>query len=267
MIYPNPMKAPLLAPGMGYAPGARGFGYVAHMGYAPGARGLGAISATMMQTAEAAGLDPGTLATLSVAGATDTDIQNLMNGTTDLDTLYATYGISGSPSQTAAATAATPVTSAPASTAQIPPGSIFSYQVTYSQNISTPAPAQFISSFAAALSQFDYSMVSSNIVSNTALGLGSATIQFQILDSIGNNLFTDAKGNLDQISNQITYNSVTGSTVPTLVSSPSSGTVAAAAAAAPAAATSLSTWFENNAAYVGLAVLAVVAINAFGNKR
>lgn len=104
-------------------------------------------------------------------------------------------------------------------TPEIPSGSTIRYTVTYSQNLSTPAPTDFITSFNAGLAAFGYAPAGANLVSNTYLGLGSATIQFLIVDNVGNALQADAQGNLDSLAKRLTYNSVTGSNV-AVISSP-----------------------------------------------
>ncbi len=167
----------------------------------------------------------------------------------------------------------TPLPSAPAgstlpiapvvtSAGQIPPGSVISWTVSYT--VATlginggPAPSSFIASFAAALSKYNYSMVSSKILASPVTGVlgGIAQIQFQILDSIGNALLTDAQSNLTALANSLTGNSVTASSIPQVISTPGAG---GAPNNPPGAAPSFTSFLEQNAGMLaGLAVAIVV---------
>ena len=349
MIFSTRGPQPQIGPGMGYLPGSRALGgmtharllglgmTVKHLSYAPGARGdrggLGAVSQSMLDAAASDGIAASDLALLSSVGATDQDIENLMNNNVTLSDLYAQYGISipsvgpqghisaatmtaalnqgldndtlvhlgaigatdadihalmtgstdldvlmakysNTQSQGATINHVTSVVASQASTPQIPSGSTLKYTVTYSQNISTPAPNSAIQQLQAGLPTFGMSVVHSNLVENTLLGFGHATIEFDVLDAIGHGALGDAKSILDSLMNRFTFNSVTGSTL-VVTSSPAvsganvgSPTIQAGAAAS---ATSLTTWFENNAVWMGLGIAGMFALNsvigAVGKRR
>jgi hypothetical protein len=95
--------------------------------------------------------------------------------------------------------------------AQSPPGSTLLYSVTYKQNVSTPSPNEAIASLQGGLSTYGMSVVASNLMANTYLGFGSATIQFTIRDTVGHALLSDAQSVLDSLMRQYTHKRVTGS--------------------------------------------------------
>jgi hypothetical protein len=94
MISPQPIyQGPRLSPRMGYMPGANRFGYTAHIGMGM----MGAISGGMALVAQNAGYDPGDIASLSAAGATDQEIIDLLEGNTNIQDLWSQYGLNGAP--------------------------------------------------------------------------------------------------------------------------------------------------------------------------
>jgi hypothetical protein len=257
-----------MRPAMGYAAGSNAFGYVAHIGYAGGARGFGAISSTMMSTAADAGISPAILSTLSAAGATDTDIQNLMNGTTDLDTLYAEYGIAGSPSQVAAAVAATPVTATPAASSgpgQLPTGSVIQYQGGWTEVLADPTSA-IQQALSTGLQQYGMQLTNFVNTGSTLLGTGKGGFTATIaITGLGFNLVTDAQSIIVTIvQSVIGVGNLTTNQIG-VVSLPAG---ASATVTPAAAAPDFTTWLENNALWIGGGVAALVILNAFlGKKR
>lgn len=211
MLFPNHPDYAIIGPHMGYAPGARTFGYAAGsnpMGYAPGARSfMGEVSTDEMNSAIAAGLDPNTLHALSAAGATDADIEELMLGDTDVPTLMSKYaGLvttegttvthTGSPAEPDAGSHSSGGTSHP----QIPSGSTILYTV----HVNTPplTSAQNILDAISPLLPSNHMSLQSSQVSSSGSVSGPAVFSAIILDSGGNALVSDAKGYLDGLVSQ-----------------------------------------------------------------
>jgi hypothetical protein len=304
MIRPNPYATarPTIQPGMGYVSHMGGY-HGGSLGYAPGARfsGLGQINTDSLgQQAIAAGLcTQADLNLLEQLGATDVDISNLLAGAETLAQIYANYGVTIEPSSTAApastatiigydsttgqpiyatgaatsvpasaaVTAATPTISQPAP--QIPSGSTILYTCTFNAATGLTTASSVVADISAQLAAHGMSMVS-NAVQSSGL-LSAASFTMTILDSVGNNLITDAKSILDSLVNQYTNNSLTSSSV-TVVSpgTTAAGTqaVAATATTAAAAGTSLGAFLENNALAIGLGLGALILLNSmFGKKR
>ncbi len=304
MIFRDAPPGPALRPGMGYAPGARGMG-LSHApqmrGYKGGAfRMLGALGqdyGSISDSIAEAGLESGQateadLELLGSVGATDQDIENLINGNITLAQLYANYGITipgtavpasasvanlplstpstvgpslttvAAPGSLPTTPAATPTaTPAAASTAQSPSGSTLVYSVSWTAGISnlTVSANSAIASLTAALHTYGMSVVSSNA---TQTGPINFQIQFTILDTIGHALLTDAQSVLNSLMQSIVGNNLSGSSI-SLVSSPGQST-----ASASAAASSLTTWLENNALFLGVGVAALIVLsNMTGGKR
>lgn len=246
---------------------------VAHMGYAAGsAQGLGAFSSNMAANAIAGGYcTQSDIDLLNSVGAGDQDLANLMAGIVTLPQLYASYGVVFEPAtSTPASASVASAPPAPATAAQVPSGSTILYTATVvgGPGDLTVSPDSAMSQFASALTAHGMTVVNSSndeTVLNKLFGTGAAIhFQFQILDTIGNNFVSDAKSVCDSILQQIVGNNVTTSNL-SVVSTPAG---APTAAAAPAAST-LGAWLENNAIYIGGAVLALVLINNFtsGKRR
>jgi len=271
MIFPNRAPAPQMRPGMGYAPGARTFGYVAHMGYAPGANAmgyapganaLGDFSTSMENAAVDAGIAPSDIDLLNNLGATDQDLSDLINGNITLSALYAKYGATIPGSSTATANATLPaVSSAPA--AQSPPESTLLYTATYNPVKGWTTASSAIQALAPLLPAHGMSLNSSQVSSSGLVS--NASFSVSILDSVGHALISDAKSVLDALMNQITNNGLLSSSLAMVAP----GTTAAGASAA--ATTPVSdpvAWLENNALYVALGVGALIFLNNFtGGKR
>lgn len=288
MIFPNRRPAPQLRPGMGYSAGASRFGYVSHMGYTPGASTLGmlgvasygSISSTMVSAAEQAGVaQDSDLQLLGSVGATDQDIEDLINGNVTLGQLYAEYGVAipatstaasasvsqlplspSTPSVTPLATPGAPAAAAP----QIPPGSTMLYTAQYNPVSGWTTSTQAINALAPLLPAHGFSLLSSSV---SASGLVSnASFSVTILDSIGNNLVSDAKSVLDALMNQITNNGLQQSTL-TVVSPGTSASGASAAATAPV--TDPMAWLEQNALWIALTIGGIIVLNNMtgGKKR
>jgi len=268
MLFLNRPPDAEILPGMGYAPGARSLGYAAgarSLGYAPGARSLGAVSNSQMQAALAAGLDSGTLAALSAVGATDTDIQTLMAGDTDVATLLERYG--GLQSGEGTIVTYTGGTN-PAPAAQVPSGSTLLYTATVvgGPGDLTVSPDSAMSQFASALASHGMSVAESSndeTVLNKIFGTGSAIhFQFSILDTVGNAFLSDAKSVCDGVLRQIVGNNVTTSNI-SIVSTPTRST---APGATPT--TDIVAWLESNALYIGFGIAGFVLLNSYmGGRR
>jgi hypothetical protein len=271
MIFPNRRPEPEIRPGMGYSAGATNrMGYVAHMGYTPGANflsGLGDFSPSMENAAVDAGIQPSDIDLLNNLGATDQDLQNLINGTVTLQQLYAQYGATIPSTSAAAATAAaTPSASAASSTPapQIPPGSTILYTASYNPVSGWTTSSQAINALSPLLPAHGMSLLSSTV---SASGLiSNASFSVTIMDSIGNNLVSDAKSVLDALMNQITNNGLQSSSL-TVVSPGTSASGAAAAATTPT--TDPVTWLETNALWIALGVGGIILLNNFtsGKRR
>lgn len=258
MIRPN--GAPTITPGMGYAAGARGVGYAAHMGYAAGARGMGDISLTTQQAAledTPSGITQADLDLLGSLGATDSDILGVLNGQMTLTQLYANYGvIIGSP-----VSASTPAPAATSTPAQVPSGSTLLYQMSF-QSVNVQG-ADVIAALNAQLAAWHMSVIGSQVTSTSVLGTSPTSIQATILDSVGNAQLSDAKSVLDSIASHAA-GGMLSSNLSIVSPGASAATNTTAAAATPQSAV---TWLENNLAYIGIGIAALVLVNNFTGKR
>lgn len=229
MIYPTTAE-------MGYAPGARS------LGYSPGARTLGEISSIMMANAQSGGIAPEDLVLLSSVGATDNDIEDLLNGNTTLADLYAQYGVTIHPSTPQPSQTAQPGVS------EVPVGSRLSYTANWTAGLSN-----LTMSTDAAIAQLSALASSRSLQVTSGHGINHGpihyTIQVDVLDAIGHNLLHDVQSVLDDLMRQIIGNNL-GDTSLALTAVPS-GPGQIAPATAPAA-TSLAQWLESNAVWVGL---------------
>ena len=231
------------------------------MGYAPGANTLGDISTSALNAGVDAGISTSDLDLLNSVGATDQDIENIINGTVSLAATYAKYGVTFDAPSSSAAPAASQ-TSAPA--AQIPSGSTLLYTASFTSfNISGN---QVIAAINTALASRGMSVISSQVTATSALGTSPTSIQCTILDTIGHALVTDAKSILDSAVQGATANSLTASSLNVVAfgSQPSSSGVQPAAATPTQSAVS---FLENNLAYIGLGIAALVLLNNFTGKR
>lgn len=254
MIFPTRAPAPQMRPSMGYAAGSNAFGYVAHMGYLPGTSTLGAISATMQSNALAGGVAQSDLDLLNSLGATDNDIQDLLNGTITLSALYAQYGVNVSPPPAPAVSAAPP---------QSPPGSTLLYTASYNPVKGWTTAAAAIQALAPLLPAHGMALQNSQISSSGLVS--NASFSITILDSIGHNLISDAQSVLDALMNQISNNGLQSSSL-TMVSPGTAASGAAPGATTPSG-TDLTTWLENNALYIGLGIAGLVVLQSFMGKR
>lgn len=269
MLFPNRPPAPEIRPGMGYAPGARSLGYVAHMGYtpgavlgyAPGARTLGYFSASMAMAASNAGISQPDLQLLDSLGATDQDLQDLISQNISLSELYAEYGVTIPSASTATAnTTPTPTpTVTHASAGQVPSGSTLLYTASFNPVSAFITAASVIADIAAQLPANGMSMISSAVQNSGLTSTGDFTMT--VLDSVGHDLVSNAQSVLDHYLNQFTNNGKISSTV-TVVSA---GTTASGTP--QAAVTNPLTWLENNALYIAMGVGALVLVNNFTGKR
>lgn len=275
MIFPNRPPQPEIRPGMGlgYLPGAMGY-LPGAMGYAPGraAMGytahLGQISDSMEQAAmlDAAnlGITQSDLDLLSSVGATDSDITDLLNGNTTVAALYAKYGVQFDTASTSAA-AASPASSSSTPAPQSPPGSTLLFTCAWTAAVGnlSVSPNNAIAALTQQISKQGFSVVSSQVTSSGPINYG---ISVTLLDTVGHDTMANAASVPTALMQGIVGNNFSSTPTLTLVSSGASsgGSVTAASAA-----TDLTAWFENNAAYIGVGVVAVVALNAFlgGGRR
>jgi hypothetical protein len=225
-----------------------------------GVETLGAVADTA-NVLIATGWDASLINGLLQAGATDQQLTDLLNGATDpTQILYQlklaksagvdpTVPPTSSPSMVQTALTTQPNSPNPASAPQSPVGSTLLYTVTYNANISTPSPNDAISRMVAELPTYRMSVAGSKLVSNTYLGLGSATIQFTISDNVGHASLTDAQSVMDSLMRKYTYNSVTGSQISLLAlpfsQQPGSGTNTQS---------SVTGWLQANWGYLALAL-------------
>lgn len=271
MLFPNRPPAPEMRPGMGYAPGAHGMGYVAHMGYAPGARGLGDFSPSMENAAVDANIAPSDIDLLNSLGATDQDLSNLINGNVTLSQLYAQYGVTIPPSSTATANTApaSTVISPAAPVAQVPGGSMLLYTATVVGGIGdlTVTPTSAMSQFASALNAHGMTVTASSnneTVLNQVFGTGAAVnFQFQILDTVGNALVSDAKSVCDGVLQSIVGNNISTSNI-SVTSTPSGGGTGLTSAPITNSAVA---WIENNAILIAGAVGGLILLNNLTGRR
>ena len=345
MIFSTRGPQPQIGPGMGFLPGSRALGgmtharllglgmTVKHLSYAPGARGdrggLGAVSQSMLDAAASDGIAASDLALLSSVGATDQDIENLMNNNVTLSDLYAQYGISipsvgpqghisaatmtaalnqgldndtlvhlgaigatdadihalmtgstdldvlmakysNTQSQGATINHVTSVVASQASTPQIPSGSTLKYTATYYESVQVASPTSTLSQLQSLLTSNGMSVVSSSVISRSFTDIGNTTIEVDVLDAVGHGALADAKSILDGLVNRITSNRLTESKL-VVTSSPAVSGANVGNPTLPqgvaASATSLTTWFENNAMWIGLFFGGVFALNAVMGKR
>jgi hypothetical protein len=280
MLFPNHPAYAEMRPGMGlaYMPGANALGYQpgAHalLGYAPGSITLGDFSPSMESAAVASGYSQSDLDLLNSLGATDQDLENLINGNVTLTQVYAEYGVtipSGSTATANSSSSSTPVYNAPAqgpspaAAGQVPSGSTLLYVASFQSYNKTGADV--IAFINQNLGGHGMSVISSQVTNTSVLGTSPTSIQMTVLDSVGHALLTDAKSILDSLAN-----SASGGLSSSNLSIVAYGSQSASPGIAPAAAsTNLTQWFENNAGYIGLGVVAVVLgsamINSLGGKR
>ena len=268
MLFPNhPAYAEIRAGmGMGYQPGAH-----ALLGYSAPYHGMGDFSSSMETAAIKAGVaQQSDLDLLNSLGATDIDLENLIQGIVTLPQLYAQYGVTIPADSTAVAntTPSPSVFNAPAQgpsisqAGQVPSGSTLLYTCT----VNTPpltSGQDIINGIAPQLPGHGMSMISSQVSKSGTIS-GPTLFSMTVLDSVGHALQSDAKsvmdglvenflgaGNLElQSSLSIVAPGITATGLPQ--PQPSSNAVA---------------WLENNALYIGAAVAALILINNFTGKR
>jgi hypothetical protein len=289
MIFPNRPPDPEIRPGMGYQPGAHALlgyqpgayallgdmgdlgysapahdlGYVAHMAYAPGANALGSMSDSYKNAAIDAGINTDDIDLLDSLGATDQDMNNLINGNVSLAQLYAKYGVTIPPPPVphlAPQQSSTPAQQSSGPAAQVPSGSTLLYEANWSAGVGnlSLSPNSVISTLGSDLAAHGMSIVSSQATSNGPIHYG---IQVMVLDTIGHTLKSDAQSILDSLMRQIVGNNLTGSNS-SVTTTPGQSTAAGATPTSDPI-----TWLENNALYIGGAVLALILVNNFTGKR
>lgn len=260
MLFPNHPAYAEIRAGMGlsYEPGANALGYSAPY------HGMGDFSPSMEQAALSDGIAQSDLDLLNELGATDQDLENLINGNVTLSQLYAQYGVTISPSSTATANSAGVTTQgpSPAAAGQIPSGSTLLYVASFqSFNITG---ADVIAAINKNLSSHGMSVISSQVTSTSALGTSPTVIQLTVLDSVGHALLTDAKSVLDSIAN-----SASGGLASSNLSIVAYGAQSASSGVMPTTAVSTSpiAWLENNAIYIGIAIGALVFGSALIKRK
>ena len=241
-------------------------------GWRGGLHGLGAaVSTDNMTQLMVDGCDPNDVALAASLGMTDAQaaqILSLDDSDAEENALLQLIGTLQPPNVVAPVQSQPPVT-AP-SNVQSPPGSTLIYSATYNVNTGVPGgsllvtPSQVIQSLTARLGGTGLSIVG---VNTSSYGNNSFTVQ--VLDSIGHQNFSDAQSVLDAMLNQIAG-------VTKISSSISPGAIAGAAPVTPAAgpggviapaATSVASWLETNAAYIGIGLAAVILGSALIKKK
>lgn len=284
MIRPNPSprRAPMLAPGMGIMANRQGVGYTAHMGYTPGATlgslgqvaAVGNVSASTMAAAEAAGYQAADLIALANAGASDQDIQDLVAGNDTLASLEDAYGVlptalvsTGSATGAPTVPASAAATSTPsASAGQLPTGSQISYTAAWSPIHGEASDVQ--AALSSQLPQHGMQLLNFNNTGSSLLGVGTQGFTATIaITGAGFALLTDAQSILVTIVQSIIGVGNETTNQISIIETPQTA-ISGSQTAAPGSAQSLTTWFENNAAYIGLGIIALVALQTFfGGKR
>ena len=246
-----------------------------------GMRGLGdAAQDALVQQLTAAGYDPGDIQTLIVMGATDNDLANLLNGSTDVGALMDQLAVSSSPAPVPAALAPVNVNAAPAApsipsgvpvaytsvaaasaaAAQSPAGSTVVYSATWSPGYGnlTQSTANVISAMTSALVAQGLSVVSST---SGGAGLLTYKISLTLKDSVGHAQLTDITSVCNALMQQIIgANLTSGST--SLVALPG----AAIPAGVPGSAANLTQWLEQNWGYLALALGLIVVVPVIARK-
>jgi hypothetical protein len=297
MLFPNHPAYAEMRPGMGlaYMPGANALGYQpgahallgyaapAHdLGYLPGANALGGLG-DLSQSMETAAINAGVaqqsdLDLLNSLGATDIDLENLIQGIVTLPQLYAQYGVTISPGSTAIANttpSATPIVynapaqgPSPAAAGQVPSGSTLLYVASFQSYNKTGADV--IAFINQNLGGHGMSVISSQVTNTSALGTSPTSIQMTVLDSVGHALLTDAKSILDSLANSAS-GGLSSSSLNIVAYGAQSASPGIAPSVPGASATTLTQWFESNAGYIGLGVVALVfgsaMIHSLGGKR
>lgn len=166
------------------------------MGYATGspAHGLGDISPSMIQLAEDSGIYPGDIDLLNSVGATDQDIEALINGNVTLTDLYAQFGVT-IPSHPAVQSPPPPT---PISTVGLPAGSTSTYTASWNA-AGGSLPQGAIQSLQQNLPNHNLIVTGANV---TGMGLlGPASIQLSIQNTVGFAQPYDAQSIIDSLLN------------------------------------------------------------------
>jgi hypothetical protein len=255
MIFPNHPAFEELRPGMGYQPGAHAF-----LGYHPGST-MGDFSSSEESAALTYGISQSDLDLLSSLGATDQDLQNLINGNVTLAQLYAQYGVTSMPG----VAIPTPSTPSPSATAQpqgqLPTGSVVNYVGGWSPIHGAVSDVQ--AALSTKLTGYGMQLTAFNSTGSSLLGVGTAGFTATIaITGVGFALLTDAQSIIVTIVQSVIGTGNLTTNQINLVSTPSTP----AGNPQPNPNDPL-TWFENNAIYIAAAVGALVLLNNFTGKR
>jgi len=269
MLFPNHPAYAEIRAGMGdlgYQPGAH-----ALLGYSAPAHDLGDFSASMENAAVDAGYSVNDIQLLNSLGATDQDLSDLINGNVTLTQLYAKFGVTipggGGVVPTTATT--TPVTPASASitptlsapVGQLPTGSQFSYAGGWSPIHGSVSDVQ--AALSSQLPARGMQLVAFNSTGSSLLGVGTAGFTATIaVTGVGFALLSDAQSIVVTIVQSVIGTGNLTTNQISLISTPSTPAAAWAASAGNPVA-----WLENNAIYIGGAVLALVLVNNFTGGR
>jgi len=275
MLFPNHPAYAEIRAGMGdlgYQPGAH-----ALLGYTAPAHDLGDFSASMENAAldSNAGVTINDIELLNSLGATDQDLTNLINGNITLTALYAQYGVtipggggvvpttSMSTPVTPASASITPTPSAPQG--QLPTGSQFSYTGGWSPIHGAVSDVQ--AALSSKLMQSGMQLVDFKSTGSSLLGIGTAGFTAIIaVTGVGFALLTDAQSIVVSIVQSVIGTGNLTTNQASVISTPNTPP-----GKNPNPNPDLTTWFENNAGYIGLGVLALVfgssMINTLGGRR
>lgn len=271
MLFPNHPAYAEIRAGMGYQPGAH-----ALLGYSAPYHGMGDFSPSMEQAALSDGIAQSDLDLLNELGATDQDLENLINGNVTLSQLYAQYGVTISPSSTATANAPTGSVSQPvytgatqgpqaAAAGQVPTGSQINYVAGWTPIHGNADSGEVQAALAQQLPRWGMQLTSYNATGASLLGMGTTGFTASIaVTGSGFALLSDAQSILVTIVQSVIGTGNLTTNQASVVSTPSTP----AGTAQPAStASSAITWVENNALYIGAAVAALILLNNFTGKR
>jgi hypothetical protein len=258
----------------------------------PGHGFLSGLDTSGYDAGEAAGIPDSVLSYLDDIGATDQDVQYMADGEQTLTETLANYGSSPSsmPAQAqldaanaglipaitssaaqAAATSPSPSSSqtaalqaqaiSAASGAQSPPGSTLSITASFPglASLGTNLTASAAGAIAYLQQNLPAQHLSVQSSSSSTGVISNSSIQLTILDSIGHQYLSDITSIIQSLLQ--TYLGTPATVSISLLSSPTPSSGGGGTVTAPsAAATTFATWAENNALWIGLGLVALVAV-------
>lgn len=249
----------------GYQPGAH-----ALLGYHGGAHGnLAGFSSSLETAVIHAGLaDQSDLDLLDSLGATDIDLENLLQGIVTLPQLYAQYGVtiptsSPVPTPPISPTAYTPQGPSPAAAGQVPTGSQINYVAGWGPIHGNADSGAVQAALAQQLPRWGMQLTGYNATGASILGMGTTGFTASItVTGAGFALLSDAQSILVTIVQSVIGTGNLTTNQATLVSTP-----ATQPGATPQPSTNIAAWLESNAIYIGAALVALVLLNNLTGGR